>query len=120
MTERAEHTAFTSGPWKVGGEWPQLVAIYDQNGIYIAHAETGVGRDWIKGNPIGDDRAKANARLIAASPDLLAALIACQKSLAMMIEPKSITSSSPQCAWSSAVAAETKARAAIFRATGEA
>lgn len=55
------------------------------------------------------------ARLFAAAPDLLAALTACQKALAMMTSPPRITGSSVQHAWAAAVAAETKARTAIAK-----
>lgn len=65
---------FTPGPWKVGGEWPQIVAVY-AGSLYIAHANTGAGSDWINNvNPLGRDVAKANAHLIAAAPELLEAL----------------------------------------------
>jgi hypothetical protein len=64
--------AFTPGPWQVGGEWPQIVAIYDQRCVYLAHAETGIGAEWVDGNPLGREVAQANARLIAAAPELYA------------------------------------------------
>jgi hypothetical protein len=72
---RAKHTP---GPWSVDGTWPELVAIYDSRAIYLAHAETGYGKDWIAENPLGTDVAQANAKLIAASPELLEA---CERAL---------------------------------------
>jgi hypothetical protein len=63
---------------------------------------------------------EANARLISSAPDLLEALKACQHSLAMMTAPAAIQSTSVMDAWTHAVAAETKARAAITLATGDA
>lgn len=119
MGDRAEHTA---GPWGMEtvrtscgvchkiGPWPHkwLAGKTMSACIYDDYPST----------PEGTDVMLANARLIAAAPDLLAALATCQKALAMMIEPKSISATSPQCAWTAAVAAETKARAAISRATG--
>lgn len=62
-------TKFTPGPWKVGASWDSMTAIYDDNSIFIAQADTGIGRDWILQNPLGKERAKANAHLIAAAPD---------------------------------------------------
>lgn len=64
-----------------------------------------------------DECGRARARLIAAAPDLLAALKACQAALAM-IDPKAIKSSSVINAFAQATEAECKARAAIAKAEG--
>lgn len=69
--ETKAKVAHTPGPWKVGGEWPELVAVYDSRSIYIAHAETGEYKDWVAENPLGREVGTANAHLIAAAPDLL-------------------------------------------------
>jgi hypothetical protein len=68
MTERAEHTAFTPGPWKFESDETssgQIFTVYDERGVRISDA-------YIDENP---------ARLIAAAPDLLAALIAADQTL---------------------------------------
>ncbi len=59
---------------------------------------------------------QATARLIAAAPDLLAALTLCQSALAMMIAPDAIQSSTVLNAFAQATEAEAKARAAIQKA----
>lgn len=64
------------------------------------------------------EEARANARLIAAAPDMLAALRASQAALAMLTAPDAIKSTSVQHAWAQAVEAESKVRAAIERAEG--
>lgn len=110
MTERAEHTA---GPWK-RSDYGQIVGPSGRGVLFRSM------RIICSGSEKDIAEAEANTNLIAAAPDLLAALATCQKALAMMIEPKSISATSPQCAWAAAVEAETKARAAISRATGEA
>lgn len=71
----------TSGPWSV--EWPdedeQHQIYHDERELHDPYAKLSSG-DWFKfakvivfvqGNP--DEQGKANARLIAASPDLLEA-----------------------------------------------
>lgn len=110
MGERAEHTP---GPWSMEGPDP-----FGDYNIHEPTARLAIGA--VVSNLRSPKVVEANARLIAAAPDLLEALATCQKALAMMIEPKSISATSPQCAWAAAVEAETKARAAISRTTGEA
>jgi len=61
--------------------------------------------------PLGIEQAKANARLIAASPDLLDALIECVARHGLF--PEQIEAGIVQPPW------EKKARAAIKKATGE-
>jgi hypothetical protein len=60
-----------------------------------------------------------DARLIAAAPELLAALQEARDVLAMLTDPERIKESRVQIAWAQAVAAEAKARAALARATGD-
>jgi len=62
---------------------------------------------------------RANAFLIAAAPELLAALQEARETLAMLTDPERIQQSRVQIAWAQAVAAEAKARAAIAKATGK-
>lgn len=59
-----KHT-HTPGPWHVGGKFDSIV--YDADGCAIANATTYHGKH-------ADRAASENARLIAAAPDLLAAL----------------------------------------------
>ena len=66
----------------------------------------------------GDAEAAANARLIAASPDLLEALKAAQTALAMIVSPLSIEATTTLDAYTHALNAEQAARAAIAKATG--
>lgn len=101
MDDRADHTA---GPWVIDQKEPGELWVSNLDLSYPVCMVTASGNV--------TERDKADARLIAAAPDLLAALVICQKALAMMI--------SPQCAWAAAVEADTKSRAAISRATGEA
>lgn len=58
----------------------------------------------------------ANARLIAAAPDLLAALTLCQSALAMMIAPDAIKNTTVLNAFAQANEAEAKSRAALAKA----
>lgn len=60
-------TKHTPGPWHVGDH--RGIIVYDVNGIAIADAKTFHGKH-------GEGAAEANARLIAAAPELLEALIA--------------------------------------------
>jgi hypothetical protein len=60
---------------------------------------------------------EANARLIAAAPDLIAALRQAQSALAMMVAPDAIRQTTILTAYAVAVEAEAKARSAITKAT---
>lgn len=64
------------------------------------------------------EEADANARLIAAAPDLLEALRDAQKALALIVEPDAIKQSTVINAFAQTMAAEVKARAAIAKAEG--
>ena len=83
--------AHTPGPWSVGGPTEFVNQVRIEPCIGVAY---GAGGEVV-----------ANARLIAAAPDLLAAL---QKALDHCILPASSIS-----------AAEAEARAAIAKATGD-
>lgn len=66
----------------------------------------------------GQHHFKQNARLIAAAPELLAALEGAQKALAMMIAPDAIKQTTVLNAFAAATDAELRAREAITKATG--
>ena len=57
----------------------------------------------------------ANARLGAAAPEMHAALVKCQKALAMMIAPGAIKQTTVTHAFAQAVAAESAARLALLK-----
>lgn len=60
-----------------------------------------------------------NAQLIAAAYDLLRALVAAQKALAMMIDPTAIKATSVIFAFANCTEAERMSRAALAKAKGE-
>ncbi|KSD80016.1 hypothetical protein [Pseudomonas aeruginosa] len=62
----------TPGPWHVGG--PNKCTIYDKHGQRLANSFEGV-----MATQRTDSECEANARLIAAAPDLLEALIAMER-----------------------------------------
>jgi hypothetical protein len=112
VTEAPKHTR---GPWHyepdgmgdftIASERDQLAIAAVVNGSFMAmggHA----------------DEHEANARLIAAAPDMLAALRECQSTLAMIIAPDAGKRTSALHAFAQATAAEAKARAAISKAEG--
>jgi len=69
MTTRTQHTPEvgpTPGPWRVANE------TRIEYGPFVGWSVAKILRD------VPDEQWKANARLIAASPDLLAALKACE------------------------------------------
>lgn len=102
MGDRAEHTAFTPPPWHY----------YPRGEGFIIRSKSAQGPiAGVNGNrPIVG--AEANARLIAAAPDLLAALKALQ------LQALQSTVNDPSNEWGQEALAMT--RAAISRATGEA
>ena len=57
---------FTSGPWHAG-EGRMAIIVFDQRGYAVADAKNYHGAQ-------GPGEAEANARLLAAAPELLAAL----------------------------------------------
>lgn len=62
-TEAAPEPAHTPGPWEYRHKWPAVAALYS-HGDVIGH----IYRDGAHNN------SKANAQLVAAAPDLYAAL----------------------------------------------
>lgn len=70
----------TPGPWNQMQSTPREVA--DANGISVAITVTG----YMLGHEITLQQAEANARLIAAAPDLLAALTECVTALQAELE----------------------------------
>jgi hypothetical protein len=66
-------TQHTPGPWAIQGGF---ITAHDGAGYEKAIAKIKTGRDWPLVQPAKQDEAEAaaNARLIAAAPDLLAAL----------------------------------------------
>ena len=71
-------TAHTPGPWRItshGNNKSNYIPIYTEDGLWITEAK---GRGGIRGSMVGpnnNDEIAANAALIAAAPDMLAALI---------------------------------------------
>lgn len=68
----ATKTTHTPGPWTVHGDNKTLIGCDDRKMMLAEVLWEHVCTEW--GRPI--EEAQANARLIAAAPDLLAALIA--------------------------------------------
>lgn len=105
-------TKHTPGPWKLrkplhpGSHYRFEVLKADRNGIYKPYVADVRSMD-----SNGDDNSEANARLIAAAPDLLAALEALTESAAVVAEQQRMAGKLRlDCA---------AARAAIARAKGE-
>lgn len=65
MTGEQEERTHTPGPWEVSGRFGTCIF---SEGPEVARANVHALKGW------GVERAQANARLIAAAPDLLAAL----------------------------------------------
>jgi hypothetical protein len=74
-----EQTKHTPGPWHVGRYTPNAteITILTKDGAPVTPTW---GPQFYKGTGIGSERYKATAALIAAAPDLLAALQALQRS----------------------------------------
>lgn len=66
-----KHTP-TPGPWVVAHNWNGITAIQSERGTVATLTKHNV--DAIADGPHGIEEANANARLIAAAPDMLAAL----------------------------------------------
>ena len=98
----------TPGPWRVDANHPD----------YVLSATRCV--TIIYGRPGNATEREANARLIAAAPDMLEALKACQSALASMIAPDAIEQTTVLNAFAQATEAESKARAAISMAVSRA
>ena len=96
--------AHTPGPWQVA--WSERV---ETNASILGQGDQIA---WVESHQVGEERARANARLIAAAPDLLAALRAMLASPAGVARP---LSGDEVRSLSDAVSL---ARAAIAKATG--
>ena len=95
---------FTKGPWKVehdGPSLPIITAIVDGRWDFVATVEHAGGAD------------EANARLIAAAPDLLEALQEYMSAFGQALEANDITFNLQQ------QDADAMARAALAKARGE-
>jgi len=108
-------TKHTEGPWHVERDdhfGPGYVIVSPAAGM---HNRAPVVR---LSSPLMemDETLEADAYLIAASPDMLAALHIAQAALAMMIEPNSISKTTLPIAFAQATEAEAKARTAIAKA----
>ena len=123
--------AFTPGPWSVSGivEARYLNGIGDvtlvrrtdaRDNRYVAMCSLdAMGHDSGSARTTPSER-EANAHLIAAAPDMYAALTECQQILAILVDPANkgggITN---MAAWENCVLAEVHARAALRKARGE-
>jgi hypothetical protein len=87
------------------------------NELLMADDDKYVGHFYIDASKGVD--ADAVMELIAAAPDLLAALAEAQKALAMIVEPNAIKQSTVINAFAQVMAAEAKARTAIAKAEGK-
>lgn len=96
-----KHTEHTPGPWVVDRD-PYGRA------VYIQHPDTKVNGGWVVATVWGDDK-EANARIMAAAPDLLAALQACSDRMAELQKHTNYPLAWPR----------ELARAAIAKATGQ-
>lgn len=121
---------WTKGPWELVTPEEQAFGT-----SYAVKARTPEGPGWPTPSatgfyqmacppPHGKDKSdvqKANAHLIAASPDLYEALKEARSILAILIDPESqgVAGISSMTAWAQCVEAEAKARAALKRARGE-
>ena len=115
MTEGTLHTA---GPWGYGWETSarEWAIITNSAGNIIANVNTESGPDAQSVPATRKMPAEANARLIAASPDLLEALRQCQRVLHDLT--RGDKSLSTLHIYTHAVEAEARARAAIAKAEG--
>jgi len=59
---------FTPGPWRVNTDYGQIGDVTNEDGTPVAYSQQ------VLGDTITQSRRKANAHLIAAAPDLYAAL----------------------------------------------
>lgn len=76
-------TKHTPGPWETEEE--VFNAYENMTGIYVRHVESGrICQTFANCLVNTDEACRANARLIAAAPDLLEALTACVEALAFL------------------------------------
>lgn len=104
----------TPGPWIYGPETgPDCTRIDAENGRVIAAVRSREITSWEQSRPIysWSEEGAANARLIAAAPELLEALHACRKELSAWMRDHGSDIGTQE--------AVTKARAAIAKATGQ-
>lgn len=80
MTDAVEQVKHTKGPWNARPDSRDIykITVYDGNCVPMCDVSRGVNQDWITGNLYAGGVAEANARLIAAAPDLLEA---CERAL---------------------------------------
>ncbi len=97
-------TKHTPGPWA----------------LHADHAINGGHQIWGDGCLVADVATDANARLIAAAPDLLAALEGCRAALATLSGPRRDLADWHRQNVARLATAEVAARAAIAKATGQA
>lgn len=105
-------SGFTKGPWFVRTIDQSIGSIDSESGVMVAQAQQVSGKDQITGS----HERKANARLIAAAPDLLEAL---QELSQHFIGKWSEDERNSDEIDAHKEAAERKALAAIAKATGE-
>ena len=110
--------SFTPGPWRA--EFPDEISVRDADGGRIAILANLKGRLGMKGRR-DTSEVEANARLIAAAPDLLEALQWYEAKAVQMGRAAIHQDSKLMLALMKEMAVEygAKARAAIARATGE-
>ena len=106
---------FTPGPWKA--KWSRY-----RDGTFIVQAGMPSNRVLASFDGDGDgpdDQSIADARLIAAAPEMFEALRHCQKVLAAMVSPDAtVTGAGIMSAFAQCVEAESKARATLSKALG--
>lgn len=101
---------FAPGPWVVGPADDTVVTRLGADGVRYEIASI----DGDYNDPDLWPVMEANARLIAAAPDLLAALQRCQKALAILLDPETRKAGGPDMlGWVYCCGAETQAREAI-------
>lgn len=108
-------TRFTPGPWRIAPS-----TAYLDGDINIDTRPSGQRGYICNVGKRGDLQAETDAYLIAAAPDMYAALTECQQILAILVDPANkgggITN---MAAWENCVLAEVHARAALRKARGE-
>jgi len=102
----------TPGPWSCFYK-PK----YDEWHVSLPMANCGM-KLALAPDGIQSENREADAHLIGAAPEMLAALQECQSALAMMVSPNSIEQTTVANAFAAATAADVKARAAIAKAEG--